>query len=63
MKDILLKLDEMKATWKGTHILVDMGTLQFIENDEPIKFILEIGEFLLNKKLSIGSKLEKSRAI
>ena len=63
LKDILLKLDEMKATWKGTHILVDMGTLQFIENDEPIKFILEIGEFLLNKKLSIGSKLEKSRAI
>ena len=50
LKDILLKLDQMKATWTGTH--------QFIDNDEPIKFIFEIGEFLLNKKLSMGLKFE-----
>ena len=51
LKDILLKLDQMKATWKGTHILVDMEKNQFIENDEPMRFVLELGEFFLGKKL------------
>jgi hypothetical protein len=63
LKDILMKLDQMKATWKGTHILVDMEKIQFIENDEPMRFVLEFGEFVLGKKLTLGSKFEKTRQI
>jgi hypothetical protein len=63
LKDILLKLDQMKAIWKGTHILVDMEKNQFIENDEPMRFVLELGEFFLGKKLTLGSKFEKTRPI
>jgi hypothetical protein len=45
LKEILLKLDKIKAK----------------EYNEPIKFVLELGEFLLNEMLGKDTKLEKKR--
>jgi hypothetical protein len=47
LKHILLKLDGMKAK----------------ENNEPRKFVLELGEFLINEILGKDTKLEKKRHI
>ena len=68
LKDILQKLDEMKTKWKGTYQAYKMGENVGInkpkfQDSDPIKFSLEFGEFLLNKKLPIGTKLEKNRKL